>query len=395
MSYARQACIVVLLLANVTAGDERQPIEITDPVDYKAAVIDYHGEAATDAISQLKSRITKGEVALQRRGDSGYLLDLLAALNIPVTSQMLVFSKTSLQQDHVTPKNPRAIYFNDEVSVAWIPGAPLLEIVAQDPVKGALFYTVSQSGDDGPSQQITWRREQRCLECHASTATLNVPGHMLRSFQVDELGERDIHGEHSDVTHATKYEKRWGGWYVTGKSPKMAHAGNLFGEEDASRHERDTTFRGTLANLTELVDLAKYPSAHSDLVALLVLEHQLHFYNLVTRVQYEHRLGQRSDAEERLARYALMEDEAPLLCPVEGSTKFATSYQSRGPRDSRGRSLQDLNLQTRLYEHRLSPLVHSRAFRSLPEDVQARLWKQFRQARGDGIESVPSGATAP
>ncbi len=378
--------IVVFLLASLAFGEEPRRVEITDSLPYRSMPIDYFGNESDDVVAKLQSRMASGEFTLTHREPSGYLLDLLRGLEISIESQTLVFSRTSVHQRLVSPKTPRAIYFNDEVSVAWVPGAPVIEIAAQDPIKGAMFYTLSQSPlERGNGAETTvLQREERCITCHVSTPTLNVPGHLLPSFVVDERGEPQ--SGYSPVTQATAFEKRWGGWYVTGKADRLIHLGNLFGSEDARRHEQDPIYRGTIAELTSLVDLSKYPSADSDIVALLVLYHQLHFYNLVTRVRFEHEFGHRSDAEDRLARYALMEDEAPQSGPVVGSTKYAAWYQSTGPRDSEGRSLRDLDLNTKLFRHGLSPLVKSRSFQRLPTDVKLRLWHRFREARGEVAE---------
>jgi hypothetical protein len=301
----------------------------------------------------------------------------------------LVFSKTSLQQEYINPKNPRALYFSDDVAVGFIPGSPVLEIAAHDPHKGAVFYTLAQPAEGVPTEKIAFHREDRCIDCHCSNATLNVPGYMLRSFRVDADGEREFDGSKSEVSHATPFDKRWGGWYVTGRTNTIKHMGNLFGDDDFVRHERDPAFRGTLTDLRGLVELSQYPSAHSDLVALMVFEHQAEFYNLVTRIHFEHQMNVRSDAEERLARYAMMEDEAPLPGQVVGSTQYTCWYQSLCSADRSGNEIRRLNLKTRLFEHRLSPMVKSRSFQSLPTDVRARLWNRFQLSRGDIAGLIP------
>lgn len=373
-------CLIIVPLFGAESGR----VEITDPLPYRTLPVDYHSDASDDVVAKLKTQMDVGAVTLTRRESSGFLLDLLKQLEIPVESQTLVFSKTSVHQRWISPKTPRAIYFNDEVSVGWVPGAPQLEIVAQDPLKGAMFYTLSQpvpgapETDNGIELKMELKREERCLTCHVSTATLNVPGHLLRSFVVNDRGEPQ--NGYSPVTQATQFERRWGGWYVTGRAENVVHLGNLFGSADASRHEREPAFRGTVTDLSPLVDLTRYPSPHSDLVALLVVQHQLQFYNLVTRVQFEHQFDRHSDAEERLAQYALMQDEAPLPGPVRGSTGYAAWYESSGSRSIEGRSLRELDLKTKLFRHGLSPLVKSRSFQKLPSEVTERLWKRFRDA---------------
>ena len=381
-------CISTLLVSswfvNLLWGDEPRRVAVTDPLPFRAVPIDYPSDELDDAVVTLKRRLVDGEVVLTHHESSGYLRDLLKHLDIPVESQALVFSRTSVHKRWISPKTPRAIYFNDEVSVGWVPGAPVLEIAAHDPVKGAIFYTLAQTpaGRLDADGVARFQREERCLTCHVSTSTLNVPGHLLRSFMVDDRGEPQ--NGYSPVTQATRFPQRWGGWYVTGRADQLIHMGNLVGPKDAARHEEEPAFRGTVGDLKSLVDLSRYPTDSSDLVALLVLQHQLQFYNLVTRVQFEYQLDCQSDAEERLARYALMEDEASLPGPVAGSTDYAVRYQALG---SKGHAaLRELDLETRLYRNRLSPLVKSRSFESLPAEVKTRLWKRFRDARGDLID---------
>jgi hypothetical protein len=108
-----------------------------------------------------------------------------------------------------------------------------------------------------------------------------------------------------------------------------------------------------------------------------VLQHQSHGQNLLIRVGQEARLGRRSDAEDRLLRYLVFADEAPLTGEVRGTSAFRAAFEKRGPVDSRKRSLRLLNLKTRLVEHRLSWLIDSQAFEGLPPDVQTRLYQRL------------------
>lgn len=373
-------CLITIVLVAGAEAAEPRPVELTSPLPYGPAPINYFSEDDDDSIQQLQTRLDNGKLKFQTRGDSGYLLDLLQALKIDVESQTLVFSRTSVNQALVKPSSPRAIYFNDDVTVGWVPAAAAIEIALQDPAKGAIFYTLPQptglptpTPNEPPS--IRFRRDGRCTACHISARTLNVPGHIVSSFLTDSIGQP--REGYSSINHATPLNQRWGGWYVTGTAPNLIHWGNLVGLTDTSRHRLDSSFRGAIEDLTSLVDLSRYPSAHSDAVALLVLNHQMHFYNLVNRASFEHRLQRRSDAEERLVAYALMNDEAPLAGPLRGTTKFAEIYQARGPRDETGRSLSTLDLNSRLFKFNLSPLITSRSFRSLPDEVRLRLYQRI------------------
>ncbi len=369
-----------LIAATIAAGTARaedattsppEAIEITDGLPYGQSPVDYTGPRTDDAAARLNRRLESGEASLARASDSGYLAALLTALDVPVESQLLVFSKTALNPNRVGPRSPRAIYFNDDVSVGFVPGAEALEIMAVDPNKGPMFYVLPQ-GEDGPPRL---RREERCLACHAGTTTIKVPGFLVRSFVTDDAGNPEAGW--SRVTHDLPLEKRCGGWFVTGTHGTMTHCGNVFGTDLIERFRLDPTIRGNATDLSPFVDLARYPSRHSDLVAHLVLHHQAHGTNLITRVNYESRLGRRSDAEEQLVRYLLFADEPPLTAPIEGTTRFATIYENGGRKDSAALLLRKLELKTRLFAHRLSPLVDAPQFAALPNDARTRIARRI------------------
>ena len=375
LPYLALAVLAMSYLAGPVCAAEPTPVEITSPLPYGPDPINYFAESTDDAIIRLQKRLDARELSFSNRKHSGHLLDLLQGLEVPVESQTLVFSKTSLNQPLIGPKNPRAIYFNDDVTIGWVPGAVAIEIALQDAQRGAVFYTLPVHPGEDETVPVKFRRDTRCTACHVSTRTLNVPGHIVGSFLTAANGQP--REGYSSINHTTDLEKRWGGWYVSGRAPGLVHFGNLIGEEGAQRHKGEPSFRGAVEDLAPLVDLQKYPSSHSDAVALLVLDHQMHFYNLVNRVSFEHRLNRRSDAEEQLVRYALMADEAPLAGPIAGSTRFAEVYQALGPRDAEGRSLRQLDLTTKLFKYSASPLIASRSFQSLPDEVKARLTERL------------------
>jgi hypothetical protein len=72
-----------------------------------------------------------------------------------------------------------------------------------------------------------------------------------------------------------------------------------------------------------------------------------------------------------LVDYLLFVDEAPLTTRIEGSSGFAERFSAIGPRDTKGRSLRDLRLETRLMRYPLSYLIYSPAFDALPDDVRS------------------------
>jgi hypothetical protein len=272
---------------------------------------------------------------------------------------VLVYTQTSLQAQHIKMNNPRAIYFNDTVSVGYIRGAGLIEVTAQDPVMGSIFYTVREE----PASQATFGRDQQCLRCHLSWDTLGVPGmSVLTTFP--RRSEND-YADGGFVDHFRPIEQRWGGWYVTGKRVPPRHMGNL-----PLIMPKPVPPPPARASLEGLFDLSGYLTPYSDIVALMVLEHQAHFSNLVTRATWETRLGEEmriAEAADALVDYMLFVDEAKIPGGgIEGSSGFAEKFTAAGPKDSKGRSLRDLDLKTRLQKYPLSYMIYSPAFRAMP-----------------------------
>ncbi|WP_166831380.1 hypothetical protein [Thalassoroseus pseudoceratinae] len=363
--------LVVLAALGRTVAIHAEPpqnIALNDPLPYGTPVIDYFAETTDDAVAQWNSKANAKAIALESHPSRGYLDGLLNALDVPISSQMLVFTKTALNPRLVSPQTPRAIYFNDDVSVGWVSGAESLEIATVDSKRGVIFYTLSQPKDDA-DRSLVFRREQRCLACHAGSATLKVPGGVIKSFRPDEIG-KPISG-YSRVTHELEFHKRFGGWYVTGKHADAEHRGNVFGEV------QNTIDRMNMTDLDTLVDTSPYPSRHSDIVAQLVFHHQMHGWNLLIRAGMESRLNRRSTVEDDLLRYLLFIDEAPLTAAVSGTSSFTREFSNRGPKDSQGRSLRQFDLKTRLFRYRLSYLVYSQAFKGLPRPVRGRLATRF------------------
>lgn len=388
---------VCVLRASADTGSDFQGATHLTPYDEEA--INYSKTSDHSAAARLRERLASGEVKLACHPEQGYLPALLEALGISPASQMLVFSKTSMQRERISPRTPRAIFFSDDAYVGFIPGAPLLEISAVDPKLGAVFYTLEQK----PGATPKLARTDACLECHASSKSMGVPGHLLRSFAVDDDGMPDLNEGTSLVNHRTPLAERWGGWYVTGRGDREIHRGNLIGTAAFDRHAKEPTYRGTLTNLAGSFSTNRYPAAgSSDIAALLVLEHQTHMHNFITRLHYEstmalHTYGHINYLKTIITaflKYLLFVEEAPLAGPIRPGTEFAAHFESLGPKDSRGRSLRQLGLQTRLFKYPCSFLIYSEAFERLPaptkEAVYRRLWEVL-----DGTDPDPAFAKIP
>jgi hypothetical protein len=366
---------------------------------FEEAPIRYSTSTPDNPISRLQEALDSGAVRLERDDRSGFLPDLLRQLGVPPESQVLVFSRTSLQQQFITPANPRAIYFNDDVYVARVPGSSLLELSVADPALGAVFY----SGEPNAAGGLTiTRRTETCLQCHAGTLTEGHPGHLVRSVFTDEKGFPILKAGSKVTTHDSPFEERWGGWYVTGTHGAARHRGNSIATETQYGVELDLDAGANLTALPTRVNANHYLTAHSDLVALMILEHQTQMHNLLTRATFETLMAlsdqavvdelldrpagtysestrrRVTNAGIRLADYMLFSTEARLDDPIEGSSGFAEHFAARGPRDSKGRSLRDLDLSSRIFRYPLSYLINSPQFAELPEPMKAfvlrRLW---------------------
>jgi hypothetical protein len=384
------ACMVICCPAvGVAAGE----------LPYENEPINYPYVPPNDPVASLQARIDRNEVELKYEDRHGYLPAVLEALRVPVSSQMLVFTKTSFQRDRISPQAPRAVYFNDDVYIGWVQGGDVLEISTVDPQQGAMFYLLSQRRDQKPEFA---RQTHQCLQCHASSQTQEVPGHLVRSLYPERSGIPNYRAGGFVSSHASPFEERWGGWYVTGTHGPQRHMGNVFVTDHRKPENLDTEAGANVVDLSDRFNTAPYLAKHSDIVALMVLEHQTQMQNWITATNYQARialyheagmnqaLGRPAEAvspqterrfksaADHLLKYLLFVDESPLTASVAGTSSFAHEFASRGPRDHLGRSLRDFDLERRLFRYPCSYLIDSEAFDALPARVKdyvyQRLW---------------------
>ena len=339
---------------------------------------------------------------------------LLEALGVPVSSQTLVFSKTSLQRHRVSPRNPRAVYFSGDAYVAWIPGAKSLEVAVGDDHLGLAFYTLTQD----PAQDPVLVRDDTCLRCHASSRTHEEPGLLLRSVFPDEDGDPITSAGDSDMDFRQPISDRWGGWLVTGQI-EGPHRGNGVAAEDSHGGYRVTP--RAAADLSEFVDRFDadvYPTHTSDVGALLTLEQQATIHNLAVRATAQARYlleGDRRINEllgeaglraqtarildalaKELAAALLLEGEADLAphrCAPDPT--FAAVYSALWPTSESGYRLGALDLAAKTFRAPLSPMVHAPALRRLPPPLRERVLRRLAVAIQRGVPPARRRPTIP
>ena len=380
---ARHAVMLLLIAAGCFAPASRAEEfqGATHKMEYEAEPIKYSEQTPTDPVAQLQHLLATGEHKLTFDERFGYLPALLEHLKIPRASQTLVFSKTSLQRAFISPQNPRALFFNDDVYIGFIPGSPTLEIAAMDPKLGGVFYTLENEKVRRPR----FVRDQNCLSCHGAQRTLGVPGIFVRSIATDSSGELDTRSEVSDMDHCSPLQDRWAGWFVTGTHGSQTHRGNLIGSKAFAEAEEKPNLRGNVSDLSEFFNVQKHVAPTSDIVALMVLEHQAKMHNYITRLNFETQQMMSMYGHTRyltsqvnaFLRYLLFTEEAPLTEPIAGTPEYGKAFTDLGPFDARGRSLRELDLQTRLFKHPCSFLIHSPSFDALPTVMRDHLLQRL------------------
>ena len=361
--------------------------------DIEKPPFNYSKTKDDNPVTRLKARIKSGDAQLEYDRSMGYLSSILKELDVYESTQALVFSKTSLQVKHISPRNPRAIYFNDDVYVGWVRGSDMMELSTSDPNLGAVFYTVTMS----PGDAYIKRAGYDCLGCHATSMTQGIPGHTVRSVFPSRSGSVDPKQRSFVTDHTSAMSERWGGWYVTGLHGDMQHMGNAF----LSDGLLDRTDNANRQHLRDEFQTFGWLSPYSDIVALMVLEHQTQMHNTFTRANFAVRYAKYdfavageteativdnkefeaivAKAAADVVNYLLFADEAQLTSEVKGSVVFTEQFRQRGPSDRQGRSLRDFDLQSRLFRYPCSYLIYSSAFDSLDESLRRQVYMQLRE----------------
>jgi hypothetical protein len=339
--------------------------------------IEYATRPLRDPIAELNRKIQDGSVQLHFDGGQGYLRSVLDALHVPIESQMMIFSKTSVQAARINPQNPRSLFFNDAVTIGWVRGG-FIEAAALDPQQGVHFYELPQSETEKPQFQ----RDDRCLSCHESLATLGVPGMLLRSVFTGPDGKALRRFGDFVSDQRSPLAERWGGWYVTGKLGRNRHLGNAMVTDRENPEAMVTAETLNVDSLRGKLDTVAYLSPYSDIAALMVFEHQMRMTNLITRVGWEVRYAVHEaspelrtllrDTARELVDYLLFIDEAPIDGQIQGTSGFAEKFAAQGP-------LRQLDLEHRLMRYPCSYMIYSEAFESLPVEAKAAVYSRMWQ----------------
>lgn len=410
--------------ASARDSESTAPAQTVQVYETEYPFINYSARPVHNDIARLQQRIDRGNVKLSYGSTHGYLESLLAALNISPSSQALVFSKTSLQTDAISPQTPRALYFNDDTYIGWIASSDLLEIVTMDADRGPVFYSLANADPGGAHLQ---RETLRCLTCHDSYSEMGggVPYFLFESTYRVEGQQVLAEVVARETSEATPIAERWGGWYVTGNDNGNVHLGNILAAPVRSAAHPDRAYRGSVPTLSGMFDTSRYLTDKSDIVALLVLDHQVSVHNFIIHANYKSRaflskerpdalaadgatgtpvhwqdLSEKAQARlslmvEPLVRGMLMVDAAPLPRPVAGSSGYSAQFEARGPRDSRGRSLRDLDLRSRVFRYPLSFLIYSESFDSLPLSVREHIYQRLAEILTGRDRSSVYKALAP
>lgn len=394
-SHSRTICLLLAVTALTAAAADAELYELP-PFNYSKAT-------PRDATARLQARLAKNEI--QFTGSDREVLEaLLREYGIPRESQVVVFSKTSLQRTRIRPDHPRALYFTDDAYVGWVPGG-LMEVTTIDPVLGPIFYALDPATIRTNAAQ-SFTRDNDCLRCHGGAFARGIPGVFVRSLFTDADGEPLLRHGSEVVDFRTPFTNRWGGWYVTGQHGTALHRGNVFAREKNDQLDVDLRRGANITNLAGFFDTTDYPAPGSDIVALLVLEHQVAMQNTLTRaslncrrmLDYQKNLQRElketvtdelvygsvksvfDGAAREIVDDLLFYGEAELPAGVQGDPAFQRAFQRHARRAADGSSLKDFSLQGRIFQNRCSYLIYSDSFRQLPAQLKQRVFARLARA---------------
>ena len=347
-------------------------------LDFAASPHLYWEKEPHDRFSQLSAEAKAG---LDTSGELPFLKSLLKALAIPESSQVIVFSSASQQSRLISPRNPRAIYFNEDTSIGYIPGGRI-EVASLDPDLGAILSILDPLK---PGTFPRADRQERCMNCHAETYTHGLPGLVINSRVPNILGTTISAYRVDQSGHGIPFAERFGGYHITGRHAIAPHWGDRYRTE-SPQGPKDTMIRAG-----ELFDWRRYPVATSDILAQLLQEHQVGFTNRAIEATSRARAfgekatpAQLADIARPLVRYLLFADEVPLPAPgVEPDPAYRAAFLSTRRPAKDGASLKDLDLHTRMMKYRCSYMIYTPPFTGLPAALKVEVLRELTAALRD------------
>ncbi len=368
-------------------------------MDFRAPPHNYNEHQPKDRFAGLLKQIEKGEFQPDTSSDQALLRSLLQGLKVPVSSQILLFSASSLQSEIINPRNPRALFFNEDTYVGYVPGG-VLEVAAADPEVGPIFYVFDRLQPGGPFPRV--QRGTKCFNCHGGTATKRLPGLIAESLLVSQAGSSLETYRRDEQGHQIPLENRFGGWHLTGKHHISGNKANVFGLARGGKIEKMEVVPG------QTWDTAKHLLPTSDILPHLVHEHQIGFENRLVRGIYivrqlkHDRKGMLGNAEQEeidawaqdFARYVLFADEAKFPREgIEGDPAYVRDFLEGRRTSKRGLSLKDFDLKTRLFKHRCSFMLYTDTWEHAPKEIKDRVYYRMAEALRDAQPSMPHLAT--
>lgn len=357
-----------------------------------------------DPVSRLWQRAGESGQPLQAISDMAWLTTVLKGLDIPVESQVLVFSKTSLQKAQISPAKPRALYYNEDCYIGWVQEGEM-EVVAADPERGLQYYIIRRPfiAPARPQPEAS----NQCLSCHVGGSL------QMQSVHTRESGYPIGQADAFVTSYESPLAERWGGWYVTGRHGHDLHMGNVFAYQRGGDVSLDRERGANVESLEDWVSTQPYAAATSDIVALMVLEHQYVMHNILHEANrsirrvlnpppggpvYDEAARERilaKRAHEIVERLLFSGEYALRDGGVSGSPAFQTAFRRNARPDAQRRSLKDFNLKTRLFEHRCSYMIYSASFQGLPPPLKKSVYAELgavlsdRSAGADAFGDIP------
>lgn len=372
-------------------------------LDYEEEPHNYWSAPLSDSCTELDKALQEGKIKLTMGDGKKMATEVLAALKVPAESQVLVFSKTSVQKDRICATTPRSMFFNDECYVGWVPGG-LMEFAAMDPQLGPVFYFLNPDRPDRSAPRLD--RTENCMNCHGGSMTNRVPGVFLRSVYPDSEGGMLLQAGTSLIDHTSPISERWGGWYVTGTHGSMEHMGNVTATQAKDGTVTLDKSKGSnVKSLESYFDTSRYLRGDSDIVALMALEHQVAMHSRLVEAAYDvrmaitrqkslrHELGEPPTEDfvgstkvvadshtEKVMKCLLFCDEAAMPDGgIDGGPAFQEAFRANRRTTADGKSLKDFQLLTRLFKFRCSYLIYSRSWDGLPDKFREQLYRRLYQ----------------